>query len=113
MYMIRGSWDMLHLFCGNHDTPVEIILERTAHNIIFKCPFHSGENPCTTVISQFEFEEILRHFSHQIVQAEMVGEIIDLTNSKWSTKSKVICTVLEHRKNRIDVMLDCRHRIVR
>lgn len=108
MYMIRGSWDMLHLFCGNHDAPVEIVLERTVQGIVFKCPLH-----CTTVISQFEFEEILRHFSDQIVQAEMNGEIIDLANSKWSTRSKVVCVVLKHERNRIDITLDCSRRIVR
>lgn len=111
MYMIKGSWDMLHLFCAFHDPNVELVLERTPHGIIFKCPAHAPEHPCATEISQFEFEEILRHYLDQIVRAELDGEVIDLTNSRWATRSKVVCTVCNHKKERVEIMIDCSQRI--
>lgn len=111
MYMIRGSWDMLHLFCGEHGELHELVMESTPRGISYACRERDGKLPCKTKISLEEYEEILSHLSDQIVGAEIKGEVPDLTHTTWKGRKGIICKVLLHQKDRIHVLVDCtRHR---
>lgn len=50
MYMIRGSWDMLHLFCSCHGRELE--METSTKGLAYACQEKSeGGTPCNTRIS--------------------------------------------------------------
>ena len=110
MYMIRGSWGMLHLFCGSHGALKELVMEPTSKEICYCCPEFVDGKPCDTRLSLKEYEEILAYLSDQIVKAEVDGEVINLTHTTWRTKSGVACRVLLHQEERIHVMVDCAKR---
>lgn len=107
MYMIRGSWNMLHLFCGEHEELHELVMESTPRGISYACRERDGKLPCKTKISLEEYEEILSHLSDQIVGAEIKGEVLDLTHTTWKGRKGIICKVLLHQKDRIHVLVDC------
>ena len=108
--MIRGSWDMLHLFCGNHGELKELTAEKNSKGICYICPENQGTKPCNTQISVEEYEEILGYISNKIVKAEMEGEVADLTHTIWKTKKGICCRVLLHHRDRIHIMVDCEMR---
>lgn len=111
MYMIRGSWDMLHLFCGEHGELRELVMESTPRGIFYACHEKDGRPPCKTKISLEEYEEILSHFSDQIVGAEINGEVLDLTHTTWKSRKGILCKVLLYQKDCIHVLIDCtKHR---
>lgn len=111
MYMIRGSWDMLRLFCGEHGELRELVMENTPRGISYACQEKDGKLPRKTKISLEEYEEILSHLSDQIVEAEINGEVLDLTHTTWKSRKGIICKVLLYQKDCIHVLIDCaRHR---
>lgn len=103
VYMIRGSWEMLRLFCGNHGQLVELKMVSTPQGIFYKCE----EERCDTILSLKEYEEILQYLSDMIVQSELEGEVLNLAYTAWKTKSGVKCRVLLHQEDCLHVMVDC------
>ena len=110
MYMIRGSWDMLHLFCGCHGELKELMIEATPRGIHYICKEKESGIPCKTEITLEEYEEILSYISNLIVEAELQGEVADLTHTTWKTKHGIQCRVLLHKKDTINIMVDVRKR---
>lgn len=108
MYMIRGSWDMLHLFCGCHGELKELKIETSPKGILYVCKEKEGEIQCPTRITTEDYEEILSHISNLIVEAELRGEMANLTYTTWKTKKGVHCRVLLHQDDKINIMVDNR-----
>lgn len=109
MYMIRDSWKLLHLFCGKHEKLEELCMETTSRGIFYVCPHKKAGRPCMTQITQDEYEAILLYLSNMIVQAEMDGEVLDITNTKWRVKKRILCQVLLYETDRIHVLVECKY----
>ena len=63
MYLIRGSWNMLTLYCGHHEIPVEMQIDSGYQNITYSCSHEEIQNGrtvhCPNKIKLAEYEEIL------------------------------------------------------
>ena len=108
-YIIRDSWKLLHLFCGEHGMPCELKMERSSRGIVYSCPYRGEYTSCNTRITMEEYEAILTQLSDMIVQADMNGEILDITNTTWKLKKRITCKVLAYGPDKIDVLVNCRH----
>lgn len=106
MYMIRGSWDLLHLYCGCHGELKELKVETTGKGLCYVCKEESEGIKCRTQVSVDEFDEILSYISNLIIEAELGGEVADLTYRTWKTKKGIQCRILLYQKDRINVMVD-------
>lgn len=109
MYIIKGSWNMIHLYCNNHPEPVEMVLDPGAQSIYYRCPFETEENghrqTCSNRVRLTEYEAILAYLSDRIVKAELEGEVINLANIEWKTKTGLRCRVTEHTEQVLKVLI--------
>lgn len=104
--MIRGSWDMLRLFCGCHGELKKLKMEMTPKGPCYICKEEEAGIPCSTRITTEEYEEILSYISNLIVESELRGEVADLSHTTWKTKKGIRCRVLLHKNDKINIMVD-------
>lgn len=109
MYLIRGSWNLLTIYCGHHDIPVEMQIDSGHQNISYGCPYEAGEPGkrihCQNRIKLTEYEEILGYISNLIVKAEMNAEVVHLENTEWKSKSGLKCRIIKHNEHSIEVVI--------
>lgn len=106
MAMITGSWNKTTLICGNHPDGDEhkMIIQQGPHSLFYACPKHNfdklekGETPCYNRINLVDYEKMLNHIADILVDAEINGEEICLTNYTWHSKGKEF-KVLKHDKD--------------
>lgn len=108
MAMITGSWNKTTLICGNHPEGEEhqMIIQQGPHSPFYACPKYNIENlkpneiQCYNRINLNDYEKMLNHIANILVEGEINGEEICLTNHTWKYRGKEF-KVLNHDKNGI------------
>ena len=109
MYFIKGSWNMIHLYCNSHAEPVEMVLDSGPGSVFYCCPYEveadGKKQMCTNRVKLTEYEAILGYISDRIVKAELDGEVFNLANVEWKTRTGLHCKVTEHTEREIKVLV--------
>ncbi len=102
--MIKGLWENVTLYCNHrHETPVEMVVEQGPKTVFYACPkYHEynreeGEKACANFLYLNEYEKMLTKISSLFEEADKEGEILNLTNYKW-TENGVDFEIFEHKK---------------
>lgn len=96
MALIKGSWENMHIVCGNHkDEGIEMEIKAGPHSMFYNCPHYkseniqSGERPCYNRINLVECEAMLSQIAEWLIDAEQNGQALNLANHTWEKKGIV------------------------
>lgn len=107
-YMITGSWGDTKLMCGNHEKPVEMVIQQGPHSLFYACPKYFGENReagehiCANRLNLVEFDKMLDHINALLCEEAAVNNAICLTNYSWKSRG-VEYKILSHTSSGIVV----------
>lgn len=103
MGFISNAWKNTKLVCGNHgdDYSHEMQITQGQNTVFYSCPLcYGGESnqKCSNRIDIPDYEKMLSKVADEIINADMAGEIADLTGFRWKHKG-IIFEVLKHEQD--------------
>lgn len=108
--MIHGIWNNINLKCGCHKEYIDLEIQQGPHSLFYACPkYHpenrdSNERACANRINLVDYENMIKHLSEILTNAEMNNEVIVLTGYKWVSKS-IEYEIINHTKDKIDIVM--------
>lgn len=91
--MVSNLWQDTKIYCGCHDEPVEMVLTPTKGGYEYSCK--NKDCGCKNFISLKDFEKMIDHLSDKLCEAEVGGDVLNLTNYKWKSKFLTF-KIIEH-----------------
>lgn len=110
MAVLKGSWKYVKVVCGNHGDchDIDMEIQQGPHSLFYACPKYypenrsGGEPPCMNRINLIEYEKMLSDIAEVMIQAEMKGEVANLTNYNWEKKG-IEYQILSHNDEKLVV----------
>lgn len=109
MYSMNNGWNRIIPVCGNHSEEecIEMTVnEKGQFSLFYSCPKYYpenrevGEKACNNRINLIDYEIMVNTLMEKIAKAKLEGNVLDLTNFKWSRKGTDF-RVIKHENDKI------------
>ena len=107
-YLVNGVWAEVSLYCGNHNEPIEMTIQKGPFSLFYACPKYfsenraEGEHICANRLNLVDFEKMLDHINEILCTEAMDNNNVNLKNHSWKYKGIEI-KILVHNTDKICV----------